>query len=124
MSDNHHPGDPSVVGDELNGENHETTSETPYTSYQHLHQESNQAQEESEQQTVENGGFYSADFCNKENVANISSVAIIVPYRDRYENFQRFICYIHAFLMRQKIEYKIYVVSQVKEIKICLKIGN
>lgn len=58
MSDNHHPGDPSVVGDELNGENHETTSETPYTSYQHLHQESNQAQEESEQQTVENGGFY------------------------------------------------------------------
>ena len=40
-------------------------------------------------------------------------VAIIITMRDREEQLDRLIKYLHPFLMRQKIDYKIYVITQV-----------
>lgn len=40
-------------------------------------------------------------------------VAIIVPYRDRDEHLRTFLYNIHPMLMRQNIEYGIFIVEQV-----------
>ena len=39
-------------------------------------------------------------------------MAIIVPYRNRGENLASFLNYIHPFLIRQNIHYKIYIINQ------------
>lgn len=39
-------------------------------------------------------------------------VAIVIPYRDRYEHLMYFLWYLHPILQRQDIEYKIYVINQ------------
>ncbi|CAG9788386.1 unnamed protein product [Diatraea saccharalis] len=41
------------------------------------------------------------------------STAIIVPYRDRAEQLRGFLVYMHVFLRRQNIHYRIYVIEQV-----------
>ncbi|XP_041981303.1 beta-1,4-galactosyltransferase 1-like isoform X2 [Aricia agestis] len=41
------------------------------------------------------------------------STAIIVPYRDKAEQLRGFLVYMHMFLRKQQIHYKIYVVEQV-----------
>lgn len=40
-------------------------------------------------------------------------VAIIIPYRDREDNFKIFLNNMHVFLTRKKINYGIYVVEPV-----------
>ncbi|XP_063365890.1 beta-1,4-N-acetylgalactosaminyltransferase bre-4-like [Cydia amplana] len=39
-------------------------------------------------------------------------VAIIVPYRDRQKHLATFIKYMHSFLMKQQIEYGIFIIEQ------------
>ncbi|XP_072931498.1 beta-1,4-N-acetylgalactosaminyltransferase bre-4-like [Epargyreus clarus] len=41
------------------------------------------------------------------------STAIIVPYRDRPEELRGFLVYMHTYLRRQRVHYRIYVVEQV-----------
>ena len=41
--------------------------------------------------------------------------AVVVPFRRRMENLESFLAYMHPFLMKQAIEYKVYVISQVME---------
>jgi len=39
-------------------------------------------------------------------------VAIIVPYRDRWEILEKFLYHTHTFLQRQQLDYRIYVCEQ------------
>ena len=42
-----------------------------------------------------------------------SSVAIVVPYRDRDDQLERFVKFLHNFLQEQQLKYTIYIVEQV-----------
>lgn len=48
-----------------------------------------------------------------ENCTAHQKVAIIIPFRDRESHLTIFLNHMHAFLMRQQLEYAIYVVEQV-----------
>lgn len=57
--------------------------------------------------TVMMGGWYRPTNC----LAKFR-VAIIVPFRDRYAHLSIFLNNIHPFLMKQNIEYRIFVIEQ------------
>ncbi|KAL0878908.1 hypothetical protein ABMA27_003908 [Loxostege sticticalis] len=57
---------------------------------------------------IREGGEYSPSECKPKY-----STAIIVPYRDRAEELRGFLVYMHMFLRRQSIHYRIFVVEQV-----------
>lgn len=40
-------------------------------------------------------------------------VAIIIPYRDRYQHLLLFLNHMHKFLQKQNIEYAIYIIEEV-----------
>lgn len=50
-----------------------------------------------------------------EKIESVSShrLAILVPYRDRFEELLEFIPYMHNFLQKQNISYDIFVLNQV-----------
>ncbi|XP_063625649.1 beta-1,4-N-acetylgalactosaminyltransferase bre-4-like [Cydia splendana] len=56
---------------------------------------------------VRKGGWYIPS-----NVTKWHKVAIIVPYRDRQKHMGIFIKYMHSFLMKQQIEYGIFIIEQ------------
>ncbi|XP_041982019.1 beta-1,4-N-acetylgalactosaminyltransferase bre-4 [Aricia agestis] len=56
---------------------------------------------------VHRGGRYSPPNCTARH-----KVAIIVPYRDRQQHLAIFLNHIHPFLMKQQIEYGIFIVEQ------------
>ncbi|XP_026736023.1 beta-1,4-N-acetylgalactosaminyltransferase bre-4-like [Trichoplusia ni] len=56
---------------------------------------------------VEWGGRYSPPNCTARH-----RVAIIVPYRDRQQHLAIFLNHMHPFLMKQQIEYGIFIVEQ------------
>ncbi|XP_055916329.1 beta-1,4-N-acetylgalactosaminyltransferase bre-4 [Eupeodes corollae] len=57
--------------------------------------------------TVMMGGWYRPTNC----IAKFR-VAIIVPFRDRYAHLSIFLKNLHPFLMKQNIEYRIFVIEQ------------
>ena len=56
---------------------------------------------------VQLGGLYRPTSCRARH-----KVAIIVPYRDRYEILKHFLFHTHQFLQRQQLDYRIYVCEQ------------
>ncbi|XP_045451475.1 beta-1,4-N-acetylgalactosaminyltransferase bre-4-like [Melitaea cinxia] len=56
---------------------------------------------------VQRGGFYAPPNCSARH-----KVAIIVPYRDRQQHLAIFLKHMHPFLMKQQIEYGIFIVEQ------------
>lgn len=40
-------------------------------------------------------------------------LAVIVPFRDRYEEMMEFVPHIHAFLMRQEVDHEMWIINQV-----------
>ncbi|CAH0720434.1 unnamed protein product, partial [Brenthis ino] len=56
---------------------------------------------------VRRGGFYSPPNCTARH-----KVAIIVPYRDRQQHLAIFLNHMHPFLMKQQIEYGIFIIEQ------------
>ena len=40
-------------------------------------------------------------------------VAIIVPYRNRFEQLKIFLRHMHPFLQRQQLSYQIFIIEQV-----------
>ncbi|CAK1555896.1 unnamed protein product [Leptosia nina] len=56
---------------------------------------------------VDSGGFYSPPNCTARH-----KVAIIVPFRDRHQHLAIFLNHMHPFLMKQQIEYGIFIVEQ------------
>ncbi|XP_034834946.1 beta-1,4-N-acetylgalactosaminyltransferase bre-4-like [Maniola hyperantus] len=56
---------------------------------------------------IQKGGCYQPDECKARH-----KVGILVPYRDREANLPVFLYNIHPFLMRQKLEYRIFVIEQ------------
>ncbi|CAH2043344.1 unnamed protein product, partial [Iphiclides podalirius] len=56
---------------------------------------------------VHRGGRYSPPNCTARH-----KVAIIVPYRDRQQHLAIFLNHMHPFLMKQQIEYGIFIVEQ------------
>ncbi|CAH0400236.1 unnamed protein product [Chilo suppressalis] len=57
---------------------------------------------------IKDGGEFHPSDCKPK-----FSTAIIVPYRDRAETLRGFLVYMHMFLRRQNIHYRIYVIEQV-----------
>lgn len=53
------------------------------------------------------GGEYYPDGCKP-----LFSTAIIVPYRQREKQLKAFLTYIHNYLRKQKIHYRIFVIEQ------------
>ena len=53
------------------------------------------------------GGRGSPENCNA-----LYRVAIIVPYRDRYEQLLTLLINLHPFLLKQQIDYQIFIVEQ------------
>lgn len=56
---------------------------------------------------VQFGGRYSPPNCTARH-----KVAIIVPYRDRQQHLAVFVNHMHPFLMKQQIEYGIFIIEQ------------
>lgn len=54
------------------------------------------------------GGWYKPHECNA-----IDRIAIVVPYRDRAEHLPIFLKNIHPLLMKQQLEYGIFVIEQI-----------
>lgn len=70
-------------------------------------------------QGVRDGGSWSPQDCIPRH-----KVAIIIPFRDRYEQLAIMLNNIHSFLQRQNLHYRIFVIEQVKHrfISQCLSI--
>ena len=62
-------------------------------------------------QTLKKGGQSSPDKCLSRH-----KVAIIVPYRNREMNLMIFLRHMHPFLMKQNIDYGIYIIEPLKEL--------
>ncbi len=43
---------------------------------------------------------------------NTHQLAVVVPFRDRYEEMMYFVPHIHKFLERQKVNHKILIINQ------------
>ena len=56
---------------------------------------------------VQLGGTHQPKTCRARH-----KVAIIVPYRDRYDILKHFLFHTHIFLQRQQLDYRIYVCEQ------------
>lgn len=56
---------------------------------------------------IQSGGEFTPSHCKPE-----FSTAIIIPYRNRITQLNRFIAYIHHFLRQQHIHYRIFVIEQ------------
>ncbi|XP_055311748.1 beta-1,4-N-acetylgalactosaminyltransferase bre-4-like isoform X2 [Sitodiplosis mosellana] len=56
------------------------------------------------------GGWYKPHECNPKD-----RVAIVIPYRDRAEHLPVFLKNIHLLLMKQQVEYGIFVIEQIAD---------
>ncbi|XP_038222604.1 beta-1,4-N-acetylgalactosaminyltransferase bre-4-like [Zerene cesonia] len=56
---------------------------------------------------VQKGGYYAPIDCQTRN-----KVGILVPYRDRATHLPIFIYNIHPFLIKQKLQYRIFIIEQ------------
>lgn len=56
------------------------------------------------------GGWYKPHECNPKD-----RVAIVIPYRDRADHLPVFLKNIHPLLMKQQIEYGIFVIEQIAD---------
>lgn len=56
---------------------------------------------------VEPGGMYKPKECKSRYL-----VALVIPYRDRFDQLRIFLNNIHRLLMKQQIDYAIFVVEQ------------
>ncbi|XP_047992195.1 beta-1,4-N-acetylgalactosaminyltransferase bre-4-like [Leguminivora glycinivorella] len=56
---------------------------------------------------IRKGGWYVPS-----NFTKLHKVAIIVPYRDRKKHLSIFLYYMHMFLMKQRMEYGIFIIEQ------------
>ncbi|XP_065211154.1 beta-1,4-N-acetylgalactosaminyltransferase bre-4-like [Planococcus citri] len=63
--------------------------------------------EECENSSLQKGGRYQPNECHARHL-----VAIIVPYRDRFEHLNIFLRNIHPFLQKQQLDYTIFIVEQ------------
>ncbi len=59
---------------------------------------------------IRNGGIVLAS--DNHNCSSDINVAIVIPYRDRMHHLKIFINNMHPFLIKQKINYGIYIVDQ------------
>uniref|UniRef100_A0A3Q2ZN11 Beta-1,4-galactosyltransferase n=1 Tax=Kryptolebias marmoratus TaxID=37003 RepID=A0A3Q2ZN11_KRYMA len=46
------------------------------------------------------------------NCVSKQKVAIIIPFRNRYEHLSHWLYYLHPILMRQQVDYGVYVINQ------------
>lgn len=60
---------------------------------------------------VKIGGRYRPSDC-----VSPHKVAIIIPYRNRYEHLKYWLYYLHPILQRQQLDYGIYVINQAGEV--------
>lgn len=63
--------------------------------------------DEFENSSLQNDGRYQPSECRARHL-----VAIVVPYRDRFEHLNIFLRNIHPFLQKQQLDYTIFIVEQ------------
>jgi len=56
---------------------------------------------------VKEGGYFIPSTCN-----SLFKIAIIIPYRNRYQHLLYFLQYMHPLLQRKLFEYKIFIINQ------------
>lgn len=66
---------------------------------------------------IKPGGWWEPSKCLSKH-----SVAIIIPYKDRWHHLTTLLNFLHPLLQRQEIRYKLYVVEQV--LFLIMKIGE
>ena len=49
-----------------------------------------------------------------------SNLAVIVPFRDRFEELLKFVPYMHKFLLNQSVTHEIFIINQVTHLSIFL----
>ena len=49
----------------------------------------------------------------KRNSSSSHKLAIVVPFRDRYEEMMKFVPHMHSFLTKQNVSHHIWIISQV-----------
>lgn len=86
-----------VVSPRLQGKNSLLNSDVQALSEEEIVKENN----------IQEGGTWKPQECQSRY-----QVAIIVPFRNRSENLQQFLSYMHPFLTRQQLNYRIVVVEQ------------
>lgn len=61
---------------------------------------------------IEKGGHWTPKRCTSKH-----KIAIIIPYRNRLHNLKIFLLNMHPFLMKQRIEYSIYLIEPIQDIQ-------
>lgn len=61
--------------------------------------------------SISEGGYYKPSMCTPRH-----KVAIVIPFRNRAEQLKIFLQNIHEFLIKQQIEYQIFVVNQIDRV--------
>ncbi|XP_042366822.1 beta-1,4-galactosyltransferase 1-like [Plectropomus leopardus] len=56
---------------------------------------------------LQEGGWFKPPHCIAEQ-----KVAIIIPFRNRHEHLKHWLYYLHPILMRQQLDYRVYVINQ------------
>ncbi|KAF7662843.1 hypothetical protein LDENG_00224640 [Lucifuga dentata] len=56
---------------------------------------------------IQEGGRYKPSDC-----VALQKVAIIIPFRNRYEHLNHWLYYLHPILKRQQVDYGVYVINQ------------
>lgn len=57
--------------------------------------------------SLREGGWYKPPDCIAQQ-----KVAIIIPFRNRHEHLKHWLFYLHPILMRQQLDYRVYVINQ------------
>lgn len=57
-----------------------------------------------------------SDYVVKRNKLSQNKLAVLVPFRDRFEELLQFAPHMKQFLDKQNIDYHIFILHQVKEI--------
>ncbi|XP_020781375.2 beta-1,4-galactosyltransferase 1-like [Boleophthalmus pectinirostris] len=57
--------------------------------------------------TLQEGGQYKPPNCMSKR-----KVAVIIPFRNRYEHLGYWLYYLHPILMRQQLDYRVFVINQ------------
>ncbi|CAL9697868.1 unnamed protein product [Knipowitschia caucasica] len=58
-------------------------------------------------QTLQEGGRYKPPTCNSKH-----KVAVIISFRNRYEHLNYWLYYLHPILIRQQLDYGIFIINQ------------
>ncbi len=69
-------------------------------------------QPKDEEDLIPNEPHLTTDTTQDHSEVYTHQLAVVVPFRDRYEEMMEFVPHIHKFLKRQKVQHKILIINQ------------